>query len=56
MENNVRKILMDRPLVIPRIIINNYKKLNITEEELIILIFIINSFPFIFTSITYIIL
>ena len=41
MENNVRKILMDRPLVIPRIIINNYKKLNITEEELIILIFII---------------
>ena len=27
MENNVRKILMDRPLVIPRIIINNYKKL-----------------------------
>lgn len=33
---------MDRPLVIPRIIINNYKKLNITEEELIILIFIID--------------
>ena len=42
MENNVRKILMDRPLVIPRIIINNYKKLNITEEEIIILIFIID--------------
>ena len=42
MENNVRKILMDRPLVIPRIIINNYKKLIITEEELIILIFIID--------------
>ena len=42
MDNNVRKILMDRPLVIPRIIINNYKKLNITEEELIILIFIID--------------
>lgn len=42
MENNVRKILMDRPLVIPRTIINNYKKLNITEEELIILIFIID--------------
>ena len=42
MENNVRKILMDRPLVILRIIINNYKKLNITEEELIILIFIID--------------
>ena len=42
MENNVRKILMDRPLVIPRIIINNYKKLNISEEELIILIFIID--------------
>ena len=33
---------MDRPLVIPRIIINNYKKLNITEEEFIILIFIID--------------
>ena len=42
MENNVRKILMDRPLVIPRIIINNYKKLNSTEEDLIILIFIID--------------
>ena len=42
MENNVRKILMDRPLVIPRIIINNYKILIITEEELIILIFIID--------------
>ena len=42
MENNVRKILMDRPLVIPTIILNNYKKLNITEEELIILIFIID--------------
>ena len=41
MENNVRKILMDRPLVIPRIIINNYKKLNITEEELIILIMVL---------------
>ena len=33
---------MNKPIVIPRIIFNNYKRLNITEEELIILIFIID--------------
>lgn len=34
--------MMNKPIVIPRIIFNNYKRLNITEEELIILIFIID--------------
>lgn len=34
--------MMDRPVIIPRMIFNNYKRLNITEEELIILIFIID--------------
>ena len=34
--------MMNKPIVIPRIIFNNYKRLNITEEELIVLIFIID--------------
>lgn len=33
---------MEKPITIPRMIFNNYKRLNITEEELIILIFIID--------------
>lgn len=42
MDNNIIKILKDSPIIIPRILLNNYKKLNITEEELIILILIIS--------------
>ncbi len=33
---------MDKPLVVPKLLFNNYKKLNISDSELIILIFIIN--------------
>ena len=33
---------MEKPITIPRMIFNNYKRLNITEEELIVLIFIID--------------
>lgn len=42
MDNNIMKILKDSPIVIPRILLNNYKKLNITEEELVVLIIIIS--------------
>ena len=42
MNNNVIDMLKERPIVIPKILFKNYKKLNITEEELIILIDIIN--------------
>ena len=33
---------MEKPITIPRMIFNNYKRLSITEEELIVLIFIID--------------
>lgn len=42
MNNNVLKIIKDRPLTIPKLLFNNYKKLNITEEEFIILIYLLN--------------
>ena len=42
MEENIIKILQQRPIVIPRLLFNNYKQLNITEEELIILIYIMD--------------
>lgn len=34
--------LKEKPIIIPKVLFQNYKKLNITEEELIILISIIN--------------
>ena len=34
--------MMEKPIVVPRMIFNNYKRLNITEEELVILIYIID--------------
>ena len=42
MDNNILKLLQDSPIVVPRILFNNYKKLNITEEELIIIMLIIS--------------
>ena len=42
MDDKILSLMMNKPIVIPRIIFNNYKRLNITEEELIILIFIID--------------
>lgn len=41
MDNNILNLMMDKPIVIPRILFNNYRKLNITEEELIIIMLII---------------
>lgn len=35
-------LIKKKPFLVPRIILNNYRKLNITEEELIFLICIIN--------------
>lgn len=42
MDEKIINVIMDKPIIVPKIIFKNYKKLNITEEELIILIFIIN--------------
>ena len=42
MDSKILNLMTERPVIIPRIIFNNYKRLNITEEELVILIFIID--------------
>jgi len=42
MDEKILNLMSERPIVIPRIIFNNYKRLNITEEELMVLIFIID--------------
>lgn len=42
MDDKILSLMTERPVIIPRMIFNNYKRLNITEEELIILIFIID--------------
>ena len=42
MNNNVLNLLKDSPIVVPRILFNNYRKLNITEEELVIVMLIIS--------------
>ena len=42
MNNKIIEILKEKPIVIPQILFKNYKKLNISEEELIILIYIIH--------------
>jgi len=33
MENNMISLLKDRPIIIPRIFLNNYKLLNISDSE-----------------------
>lgn len=42
MDDNIIKILQDSPIIVPRILFNNYKKLNISDEELIIIMLIIS--------------
>ncbi len=42
MNNNILNLLQDKPIVVPRILFNNYKKLNITDEELIVVMLIIS--------------
>ncbi len=40
MDEKIIELMQERPLVIPRTLFKNYHKLNITEEELIVLIYI----------------
>jgi DNA replication protein len=40
--SNILNLLQDRPIVVPRLLFNNYKKLNIDEEELIVIMLIIS--------------
>ena len=42
MDEKIISLMTERPVIIPRMIFNNYKRLNITEEELVIFIFIID--------------
>lgn len=42
MTDNLINILKEKPIIIPRVLLKNYKSLNITEEELIVLIYILN--------------
>ena len=41
MSNNILNLLQDRPIVVPRVLFNNYKRLNINDEELIVIMLII---------------
>ena len=40
--NNIIDLIKDRPLFIPKILLSNYKRLEISDEELIIIIIIMN--------------
>lgn len=42
MDKNIIKLIQDKPIVVPRILFNTYRRLNITEEELIIIMLIIS--------------
>ena len=44
--DKVVNLLKDKDITIPRLLLKNYKKLNINESELIILIFLINSYEY----------
>ena len=42
MTNKVINLLKNKPYIIPTMLLSNYKKMNITEKELIVLIYLIN--------------
>ena len=42
MDKNLISLLKDRPIVIPKILLNNYKLLNVSDSELIVLIVIMS--------------
>lgn len=42
MNNNLINLLQERPIVVPKILLNSYKKLNITDSELIIIMLIMS--------------
>lgn len=43
MTEKIKKIIQEKDIIIPKILFLNYKKLNITEKELIVIIYIINN-------------
>lgn len=43
MSNNVLELIKSKDLIIPQLLFKNYRKLNITDSELIILIYLINN-------------
>ncbi len=43
MNDNIIELIKEKPLYIPNILFKNYKKLNITESELILLIYFLNN-------------
>lgn len=43
MKENLLNLLQNKPIVVPRILLNNYKKMNITEEELVIIMLIMDN-------------
>ena len=43
MEDNLINLLKDKPLVLPKIFLSNYRKLNITDSELIIIMILYNN-------------
>lgn len=42
MDDKIMKILKDKPIVIPRVLFNNYKMLNINDSELIIIMLLLS--------------
>lgn len=42
MQDKVIKLIKDNDMIVPRLLLYNYKNMNITEEELVILIYLIN--------------
>lgn len=43
MKDNLINLLKDKPLVLPKIFLSNYRKLNITDSELIIIMILYNN-------------
>ena len=43
MIDKITNILKQKPLIIPQSLFYNYKKLNINEQDLLVLIFLLNS-------------
>lgn len=42
MNDNLINLIKEKPIIIPKLLFKNYKKLNITDEEFIILIYMMN--------------
>lgn len=42
MDERILSLIMDKPIFIPRVLLANYRNLNITEEELVVIIMIIS--------------